>query len=418
LELLSSFNFVNSYIMKYTFIVLFLSLCLSGCKQPVYNSITIGTIDNLYSPTLQEDRKIWVHVPNGTGEASKDSLRYPVVYLLDGDAHFYSVMGMIHQLSEINGNTICPDMIIVGIPNTDRTRDLTPTHVSSSIYGNFNSSGGGEKFTNFMEKELMPYIDSHYPTAPYKILIGHSFGGLLVVNTLVNHPDLFNAYVAIDPSLWWDDQKILKEAKVALEQHSFSNRSLFLAIANTMADGMDTLRVAADTAGNTLHIRSNLIFAKYLSGKPNNGLAASWKYYGTDNHGSVPLIAEYDALHFLFDYYKMPAIDNPDLLTIELLRKHYQLISDKLGYFVSVPESQINSAGYYFLQKKMFNQAYKFFKYNIDQHPASSNVYDSMGDYYIAINDNKNAIEFLTKALSVKDVPETKEKLEKLKSGK
>jgi predicted alpha/beta superfamily hydrolase len=403
--------------MKNIFFLWLLALILSGCRYPASSSIVIGTIDNLYSPTLKENREIWVHVPNRDGVVG-DTQRFPVVYLLDGDAHFYSVVGMIHQLSEVNGNTICPDMIVVGIPNTDRTRDLTPTHVSSSSFGSFPSSGGGEKFTSFLEKELMPYIESHYPTAPYKILIGHSFGGLTVVNTLINHPGLFNAYVAIDPSLWWDDQKILKEAKVAIEQHSFSNKSLFLAIANTMAEGMDTPHVVTDTAGNTLHIRSNLLFAKYLSGKSNNDLKTSWKYYGSDNHGSVPLIAEYDALHFLFDFYKLPALNDPDLLTIEMIEKHYKLVSDRLGYTVLSPESQINSAGYYFLQKKMFDQAYKFFKFNIDQHPASSNTYDSMGDYYIAINNNNKAIEYFTKALSLKNVPETKGKLEKLKAAK
>jgi predicted alpha/beta superfamily hydrolase len=113
------------------------------------------------------------------------SSRYPVVYLLDADAHFESVVGMIRQLSEINGNTNCPAMIVVAIPNTDRTRDLTPTHIVSDLpnmYSNFSkNTGGGENFVAFMEKELMPHIDSVYPTQPYRLLIGHSFGGLTVI---------------------------------------------------------------------------------------------------------------------------------------------------------------------------------------------------------------------------------------------
>ncbi|MNK55562.1 putative esterase [compost metagenome] len=103
-----------------------ISLCALAQSD---NKVIIGTIDSIQSKMLNERRKIWVYVPNSWSPDSKQ--RYPVLYLLDGDAHFYSVVGMIQQLSQVNGNTICPEMIVVGIPNTDRTRDLTPTHVDS-----------------------------------------------------------------------------------------------------------------------------------------------------------------------------------------------------------------------------------------------------------------------------------------------
>lgn len=93
------------------------------------NKVTIGTIDSIQSKILNEQRKIWIYVPNSGQVDSKQ--RFPVLYLLDGDAHFYSVVGMVQQLSQVNGNTICPEMIVVGIPNSDRTRDLTPTHVDA-----------------------------------------------------------------------------------------------------------------------------------------------------------------------------------------------------------------------------------------------------------------------------------------------
>jgi predicted alpha/beta superfamily hydrolase len=128
-------------------------------------NIVIGKIDSIQSNILGENRKIWVHVPDG-GANSKE--RFPVVYVLDGDGHFSSVVGMIQQLSTINGNTMCPKMIIVGIPNTDRTRDLTPTHIDADppfMDSTFSkTSGGGENFIAFMEKELMPHIDAKYPT--------------------------------------------------------------------------------------------------------------------------------------------------------------------------------------------------------------------------------------------------------------
>ena len=247
------------------------------------NKIILGTIDSVYSNILNEQRKIWVYVPDGDNTGTFSRQKYPVVYLLDGDAHFYSVVGMIQQLSSVNGNTICPKMIVVGIPNTDRTRDLTPTHVDVDPpymdSAGSKTSGGGERFISFIEKELMPHIDSLYPIAPYKMLIGHSFGGLTVMNTLIHHQNLFNSYVVIDPSMWWDKQKLLKEAKQDLASKKYDGISLFLGIANTMEKGMDTVHVKKDTSGITKHIRSILALSSYLNSDKQNGLRFSYKYY-------------------------------------------------------------------------------------------------------------------------------------------
>src|SRR5690606_28786258 len=144
----------------------------------------------------------------------------------------------------------CPPMIIVGIPNTNRITDLTPTAAENNSDG-LQNTGGGEKFISFLEKELMPYIESSYPTAPYKILMGHSLGGLMVMHTLVYHNNLFNAFVPIDAAIWWDDHKILKEAKIVLEKDNYENKTLFLAIANRMEKGVDTTAVQSDTSEKT-----------------------------------------------------------------------------------------------------------------------------------------------------------------------
>ncbi len=412
-----------------TLLFAFAILCsFSLHAQNNSNKIVIGTIDTIHSNFLGEERTIWIHVPNSQEENSVFSQeRYPVVYLMDGDAHFYSVVGMIQQLSEVNGNTVCPQMIVVGITNTDRTRDLTPTHVHASPYVDSNfvkTSGGGEKFTSFIEKELIPYIDSAYPTAPYRMLIGHSLGGLMVVNTLINHTDLFNAYLAIDPSLWWDNQKLLKQAETVLQQKKFDNKTLFLAIANTMNPGMDTTRVISDTTGNTLHIRSILEFAKTLNANPSNGLKWNYKYYNNDTHGSVPLIAEYDALHFMFDYYSMPFMSkifdtsfSADS-AMALLKQHFNEVSKEMNYKVLPPEQMVNGLGYACLQNSMQDKAYAFFKLNIDNYPQSFNVYDSMGDYYATKKDKDNAIAYYSKALSIRSFPDTQKKLNDLKNEK
>lgn len=383
------------------------------------DKIILGTIDLIHSNILGEDRKIWVYVPNSYAQTIYAPERYPVIYLLDGDAHFYSVVGMTQQFSSVNGNTICPEMIVVGITNTDRTRDLTPTHVDSDPpYMDSNAmvrSGGAEKFTGFIEKELMPYIDSTYPTQPYKMLIGHSFGGLYVMNTLLNHPRLFNAYVAIDPSMWWEREKYLSKVTEGLSKTNLKGISLFLGIANTMSEGMDTLTVQSDTAASNRHIRSILKMNNFLSGNNQSMLKFKSKYYSDDDHGSIPLIAEYDAFHFIFSYYPLKLnLDenlNMDKRVIAKIQKHYKSISDEFGYKVIIPEPLANNMGYRALRPGNYDISEYFFRLNIINYPGSANAFDSYGDYFAATGNKAKAIENYTKSLQLKEVGETRIKL-------
>lgn len=254
--------------------------------------VTIGTFDSIPSKILNEQRKVWVYVPDGYTPESKQ--RYPVVYLLNGEVHFYSVVGMIQQLSQVNGNTVLPEMIVVGIPNTDRTRDLTPTHIESDLpmmdSVSSKTSGGGARFISFIEKELIPHIDATYPTQPYKMLIGHSFGGLTVMDVLTNHSKLFNSYICIDPSMWWDQQDFLKATKKIVREKNFSGTTLYLGIANTMPDGMAIATVQKDVSDETRQIRSILELDKTLKNQKQNLLRFESKFYANDDHGSTPLL--------------------------------------------------------------------------------------------------------------------------------
>jgi predicted alpha/beta superfamily hydrolase len=396
----------------------------SGRCQNQNNNIVIGTIDTVHSSILNENRAIWIHVPGSAQNNIYSPTRYPVIYLLDGDAHFDYVVGMMHQLSQINGNTICPEMIVVGIPNTDRTRDLTPTHMNPNARFDSNfvrTSGGGEKFISFIEKELIPHIDSLYPTASYRMLIGHSFGGLMVVYTLLNHSNLFNSYLAIDPSLWWDDQAILKQAQKNLDTEDLNGKRLYLAMANTLPNNEDTSQIRTDTSLAKSHPVSILEFTDLLKDKSKNGLFSDWKYYDQDNHGSVPLIATYDALHFFFNFYKLPsfAVLSDSLTnTDSVLTAYSEKLSKNMGYKILPQESLVNGLAYNFLANKMLSKALSLFEMNIRNYPNSFNVYDSIGDYYSAISNKEKAIKYYEKALALREYPATREKLEKLKATK
>jgi len=383
--------------------------------------IVLGNADSVYSNILHENRKIWVHVPDDGPDPDGNIFakqNYPVIYLLDGwEPNFSIVTSIVEQLGGGSGNLAFPQLIVVGIPNTDRTRDLTPTHSSMPMMDSMatRSSGGGEKFISFIEKELIPHIDSLYPAAPYRVLIGHSLGGLMAVYTLVNHSTLFNAYVAIDPSTIWDNQIVLKQAKKALQKKQFKNNSLFLAIANTMNSGVDTGLIG-------FHMRTNFQLRDYMNTYKETNLAFASKYYPEYDHNSVPIVAEYDALRSIFNFYSFnfPFSDffNPSYKSDTLLRVHYQNISTRMGYKVSPPEQFMNAIAYQLMSMKQFNRAYYFFKTNIENYPGSFNAYDSMGDFYDAGGDQQKAIEYYKKSLSMHDSPDTRKKIEKLQATK
>lgn len=401
-----------------------LSLILFSLQAQTTNFVGIGAIDSIHSKVLSEQRKIWVHLPASAGRDKKK--KYPVVYVLDAERCFTAVVGMIDYLSSVNGNDICPEMIVVGIPNTNRTRDLTPTRVTSGLFINDNMakySGGGETFTAFIEKELVPHIDSIYPTLSYRVLLGHSIGGLIAVNTLVHHKNLFRAYVPVDPSMWWDSQKLLHEARQTLQSNQYPGISLFLAMANTLPPGVDTTSIKNDTTSGTIHSRSILRLRDYIIGS-HGGIKANFKYYNEDSHGSVFLIATYDALHFIFKDYALKMQDSyftdPAFPLATYLNNHFENLTSAYGMTAEdgsrllPPEDLVNNLGFFVLGKNEFDKAEAMFKMNISNYPKGPVAYTYLGDLYVAKGDKKNAIASYQKALSLKESPETRKKLSDL----
>jgi predicted alpha/beta superfamily hydrolase len=372
--------------------------------QGTGNPIVIGTVESMYSNVLKEERKLWMYIP----KSNSAQQRYPVLYLLDAESNFNSAAAIIRKMA---GRW--PDMIIVGIANTERNRDLTPTKVAD-----YRGSGGGESFVRFIKNELIPHIDSLYPTSTYRLLSGHSLGGLTVANVFANHTDLFNAYIIIDPTLTFDDRKLLQQVEKTIAGKKFANQALFLGIANNLPVGMDTLAAQKDTSSNTLFFRSHMRFIQALRPVSGNDLRWRHQFYPEEGHGTVQLVAEYDAFRFIFDYYQFkmsrlmsdPAYDGDSAIIA-----HFSNISRNLGYTVPPPEGLVNEAGYFYLARKIFDKAYRLFALNISNFPKSANVYDSMGDLHAARDDRGNAIEFYSKALDLKELTKTRKKLESLR---
>ncbi len=388
--------------------------------------LDFGHVDSLRSRSLQATRGLWVYVPPADPSGVFAPKRYPVLYLLDGDLHFASVLGLVQQLSAVNGNTICPEMIIVGIPSPFRTRthELTPTHATTRWDGREDptlaSSGGGAPFQRFLEAEVIPYIESRYPTAPYRLLVGHSLGGLTVLSTMATNPQLFNAYLAIEPSAWWDKQVIVSRLAAALANPSGKPRKLFLAVANTLPVGRDTVRVRQDTSRSTQAMRAELAVVDLLRQHAPASLRWQWRYYPEETHGSVPLRAEYDALHFFFQHQEVPlptSVTAP-AFTAAALRQQYQTLSQQFGYPVHPPEEVINMYAWACMQRKLPEKAYSLFHLNLLNYPTSLNAHTSLGAFYEQQGQPKQALPYYTQALALRDTPELRQKVQGLQTKK
>tara|TARA_B110000093_G_C12950165_1_gene402181 strand:- start:136 stop:1362 length:1227 start_codon:yes stop_codon:yes gene_type:complete len=408
--------------MKKLNIIYFLCLCLFTVNGQNNSDIIIGKIDSLNSKILKEQREIWIHVPKEYSDELIEKKVYPVVYLLDGNTHFSSVVGMIEQLSAIGGGSILPKMIVVGILNTNRTRDLTPTKGkpdSSTDSNMIANSGGGENFMLFIEKELFPYMESNYPTDSYRTFIGHSFGGLTVMNTLIERPNLFNSYVAIDPSMSWDNKKLLNKIMKTSLAEKYSNKNLFLGIANTMSEKMNTVTVKKDTTSGTRHIRSILELNDYFNTDTQKNISFKGEYYKEDHHGSVPLIATYDALRFIFEFYLLKLdFTNPESVTTQKVENHYKRLSKEFGREIKPEEELLNMLGYWLMSNKQFKNSEQFFKLNVKTYPESFNAYDSLGDFYLKIENKEKAIENYKKSVFINKDSLSKNKLKELEKKK
>ncbi|MDX9852168.1 MAG: alpha/beta hydrolase-fold protein [Tenuifilaceae bacterium] len=396
-------------------------LCVSVLVSVAQDNgaITIGTVDVVESKILNETRKVWVYVPGSAQTDIAGPKSYPVIYMLDGDSHFSAMVGLVQQFSR---NALCPEMIVVGITNTDRTRDLTTSHMPNPIpmMGNAvaKTSGGSDTFLSFIEKELMPYIDSKYPTQPYKVFVGHSFGGLTVMNALVNHTHMFNAYVSIDPGMWWDNEKLLKQAEEVLKSKSFQGKSLFLSIANTLPQGMDEETGLNDTTLQTQFFRSIMRLDAAVKQNAHNGLRYKSKYYADDNHSTVPIISKHDGLRSIFDFYRFTLtaqdVSGFNAETLKRINAHYDMVSTLMGYPIAFPELMANALAYRFLGEGRLAESEMLFALNIKNYPNSFNVYDSMGEFYETTGNKKKAIELYQKALTLREYPSTRTRLEAL----
>ena len=188
--------------------------------------LIIGDTFTIDSSALKEVRRINVYAPPGYAESA--DMRLPVLYMPDGGMRedFLHIAGLI-QVS-VASRTMRP-FLLVGIENTERRRDMTGSTENADDRKIAPQVGGSAAFRTFIRRELMPHIRRHYRTMEEAAIIGESLAGLFVVETFLREPDLFQTYIAIDPSLWWNDGKLVAGANDHLRNRPLARRALYVA---------------------------------------------------------------------------------------------------------------------------------------------------------------------------------------------
>ena len=243
--------------------------------------LTIGEIRTIKSKILNEDRVLNIYLPQNFEKTRS----YPIIYLLDGSMNedFIHVTGLIQFFNQMYS---MPETIVVGIANIDRKRDFTFHTYLKDLQKDYPTTGHSDKFISFLEKELKPYVESQFKTTD-KYLFGQSLGGLLATEILLKKPEMFNNYFIISPSLWWDDQSLLKQAPQLLAK---------------IPDTKKFVYVSVGKGEHPVMVKDAEAFYDVLKKSNKKNWKVEYKMMETDNHATILHRSLYEGLVKLFPY--------------------------------------------------------------------------------------------------------------------
>ncbi|MEY8868309.1 alpha/beta hydrolase-fold protein [Meridianimaribacter flavus] len=253
-----------------------------------YQLLGLGTQHKIQSDILKEERPVIISLPIGYND---NQAEYPVLYVLDGLQNIKHIVGTVELLTE---SGLIPPIIVVGIESLDRNRDFTPSKAGEDLQGSTGNSGipqsgGAPKFLEFLSEELIPFVDNNYRTHPYRILEGHSFGGLFSVYTLMENPELFDAFIIQAPALWWNKEEMTEKAKTFFKSNRILDKTVYFGIGGGDGWGM----------------QQELI--RYVDVVKQHQKNFRWLHeeIGDEGHMASRLLLNYNGLKFLFSDLKL-----------------------------------------------------------------------------------------------------------------
>jgi len=329
---------------------------LTEREQTEKKSFHAGQSLVIQSAHLNESRDIFVHLPDGYETSDK---RYPVLYVLDAEDVFDYAVGAVDFLSISR----MPEMIVVGIPNTNRERDL---------WVNLEPDGGYTKFIGFLENELIPHIDKNFRTHPYRVFYGFCSGAGTVLWILFTHPEMFEAYIASGTGF---DQTWSGIAQQAFKERPDLKKSFF-----------------AVTEGTTMRADGVRMLRQLLEESAPSGLSWECEIMDGEEHGPVLARGLFSGLRFVFRGWKLPedvAAGGPDAI-----KKYYDQLSRDYGFETGIPEQSVLSAGSSLFWRGKRKEAIEVFEFMTEEYPNSPDAFEMLGLAY----EEENQLEHAKKA--------------------
>lgn len=353
--------------------------------QEASQPIVIGESSAIESGILNETRRIYVGKPPSYDRGT-DS--YGVVYVLDGEAHFRHVVGTTQFLAE-GVNQKIPSLLVVAIGNTDRMRDMTPLSQVEREMDTFRTHGGADQFRGFILEELKPWVDEHYRTNGYSALIGHSLSGLFALQAFITQPDTFDSYIVIDPSLWWNDQALVRQAEAFISSDPEINASLYLSVSSEEAPDLEGVRN----------------FVRLLEAKTPDGLRWDLNSIVTESHETIPLVGIYQGLQWLFASWDIEEDaealfgDAPGQEILEEIDDLYRSSGEELGFERKTPYAVFESLLNHLILNGRLDEAAALSLRHPDRYPLPPYVISGVAAMFIASGNEDAATNYLLTVL-------------------
>jgi predicted alpha/beta superfamily hydrolase len=271
-------------------IILILIFTVTIGNAQTSKPFVLGTIEEINSKILSEKRIVNIYLPEGYNQ--NDTIKYPVTYLLDGsaDEDFIHVVGLF-QFNNFSWINRVPKSIVVGIANIDRKRDFTYQTTIEEDKKRYLTCGKSENFISFIETELQPFIENKYKTNNSKTIIGQSLGGLLATEILIKKPNLFNKYIIISPSLWWNNGSLLNEESEIYQENFKDKIDIYI--------GVGKEGLAPSEIPHVMEVDANLLSEKLKSTKSKN-VKVSFDYLPQEDHATITHQAIFNAMRILY----------------------------------------------------------------------------------------------------------------------
>jgi predicted alpha/beta superfamily hydrolase len=336
--------------------------------------IAIGERYEIHSEAIGETRGYFVHRPQ---DYDLGTARYPLLIVLDGEWDFQHASTTVDFLAD---DSQIPAMLVVGIPNTDRTRDLIPLGADAA-------ENGAQNFLEFITTELIPKLDRDFRTQPYRVFVGHSNGGLFGLYCLVGAPGVFKGFVLASPTLGDGDPELLRAAGSFLEARQDVAASVYL----TLADETDLL-------SGSLELSSHL----QRQAERDVGWSFAFRQYPDENHGTILLRSLYDGLKFVFEGWQAPdAFALYERGGIAAIEEHYAALSSRFGFDVPAPAQVLLAPAFSLYGQKRIDESERVILHTLELYPNDTNALLTAGRLYFDKGESRKAVEYLTKALLI-----------------